>query len=171
MTADPPLYEGIAGLALMLAPPTAGAYLALRRGWSRLDVAFALVLWGLLILLIEHANFGLREFGGADLRQHGGLHLQMLAAYGIAAFGMIALVVAPLVRRGDPVGWLGLLAVFVIGAGAEIWTALVTTPHGVPPRFWSWGLALWGYPVSWVVALALSFRPIFQSEAPIVRGS
>lgn len=167
MSADPPLYEGVLGLVLMLAPPGAGLYLVSRHRWSRLDIASALVLWGVLILLIEHLNFGLREFGGADLREHGGLHLQMLAAYGVAAFGLIALVVAPLVRGGSPAGWLALLLVFVVGVGAEIWTAFVTTPHGVPPRFWSWGLALWGYPVSWLVALALSFRPIFRSKESI----
>lgn len=158
----PPLYEGIIGLAFALIPSITGLYLVYRRGWSRLDTAAALVLWGLVIVTLEHASFGLGQFGGSDLRDHGGLHFQMLAAYGLAALVLVGVVVAPLVRRGHAAGWLGLAAVFLVGVGAEIGTAVVTTPHGVPPRFWSWGLALWGYPVSWAVALLLSFQPVFR---------
>lgn len=171
MTA-PPLYEGIIGLAVALTPSVIGLYVVYRRGWSRLDTAATLVLWGLVIVIFEHATFGLGQFGGSDLRDHSALHFQMLAAYGLAALVLVAVVVAPLIRRGEPAGWLGLLAVFLVGVGAEIGTAVVTTPHGVPPRFWSWGLALWGYPVSWAVALGLSFRPVFRRDsAPPVLGS
>ena len=60
-------------------------------------------------------------------------------------------------------GWWGLLLVFIVGVGAEVATAVATTPHGVPPRWWSWGLALWAYPVAWGTALMLSLRPVFGS--------
>jgi hypothetical protein len=103
------------------------------------------------------------EFGGLDLLTHAGFHYQMLAMYGLAALAMAAVVVAPLIRRGDAAGWSGLLVLCVIGVGAEIGTAVATTPHGVPPR-WIVGLALWTYPLAWGAALVVSFRPILRPE-------
>lgn len=94
----------------------------------------------------------------------------MLAAYGLAALALVGAVVAPLIRRGEAIGWFGLLVVLAIGLFAEIWTAAVTTsrgmpPHGVPPNWWIAGVFLWGYPVAWAAALALSFRPTFYTES------
>ncbi len=87
----------------------------------------------------------------------------MLATYGLAAFALTGTVIVPLIRRGDRLGWYGLLVLTVIGASAEALTATVTTPHGVGPRWWSWGLALWAYPLAWLIALILSRRPTFAS--------
>ena len=158
------LYQGIAVFSIAVAPVVVALFLVRRRRLSRLDAAAILVFWGLLIVVLEHGSFGLAGFGGFDLRDHTGFHFQMLAAYGLAAFALVGVIVAPLVRRGEAVGWFGLLVLVVIGVGAEVATAAVTTPHGVPPRFWIAGLFLWGYPVAWVTALALSFRPIFHPE-------
>jgi len=158
------LYQGIVVVAIAIAPVAVALALVYRRRIARLDVAAGLVLWGLLIVVIEHGSFGLAGFGGADLLRHTGLHFQMLAAYGLAAFALVGVVVAPLVRRGDAAGWFGLLVLFAIGVGAEVATAAVTTPHGVPPRFWIAGLFLWGYPLAWGAALALSFNPILRPE-------
>ena len=123
-----------------------------------------MVLWGLLIVVIEHGWWGHFGFGGFYLLDHTGFHFQMLAAYGLAALALVGVVVAPLIRRGDAVGWFGLLVLVAIGVGAEVATAAVTTPHGVPPRFWIAGLFLWGYPVAWGAALALSFNRIFRPK-------
>lgn len=122
------------------------------------------MLWGLFIAAIEHTGFGQTEFGGFRLSTHEGLHFQMLAAYGIAAFALTVVVVAPLVHRGDKTGWYGLLVLVVIGAGAETLTAFVTAPHGLPPRWWSWGLFLWAYPVAWITALVLAWPSIFAPQ-------
>lgn len=162
MTSAPPLYQGIIGLALSMAPTVIAFVVVHLRRTTKLSAAVGLVHWGLLIVVMEHGTFALERFGGHALHTHTGFHFQMLATYGLVAFALVAVVVAPLIRDGHRMGWLGLLAVVVIGVGGEIVTAFVTTPHGVPPRFWSWGLFLWGYPIAWVAALVLSFRPIFR---------
>lgn len=167
MTSAPPLYQGIVGFAISVAPVVVVLALVYRRRVTRLAGATALVLWGLFILVLEHGMFGITEFGGNDVLGHTAFHFQMLAAYGLAALALVGVVVAPLIRRGDPIGWFGLVVLVVIGVGAEVATAAVTTPHGVPPRWWSWGLALWAYPVAWGVALALSFRPIFGHDLSV----
>ncbi len=158
------LYQGIYVSAIAVAPVVVAFALVHRRRVARLDAAAGLVLWGLLIVVIEHVQFGRFGFGGANLRDHIGFHFQMLAAYGLAALALVGVLVAPLIRRGDAAGWLSLLVLVAIGVGAEVATAAITTPHGSPPRFWIAGLFLWGYPVAWGAALALSFRPIFRPE-------
>ncbi len=167
-----PLYQGIVVVAIAVAPVVVAFALVYRRRVARLDAAAVLVLWGLLIVVIEHGWWGRFGFGGADLLDHTGFHFQMLAAYGLAALALVGVIVAPLIRRGDAAGWFGLLVLVAIGVGAEVATAAVTTPHGVPPRFWIAGLFLWGYPVAWGAALALSFRPIFRPEGhPAASGN
>jgi hypothetical protein len=162
VTSAPPLYQGIIGLAVSTAPTVIAFVLVHRRTSTELAAAAGLVYWGLLIVVMEHGTFGLERFGGPALHTHAGFHFQMLATYGLVAFALIAVVIAPLIREGHRMGWRGLMAMVVIGVGGEIATAFVTTPHGVPPRFWSWGLFLWGYPMAWMAALVLSFRPIFR---------
>jgi hypothetical protein len=166
---EPSLYLTVLAVAIAVAPTVVAAMLVYRRRVSGLSAAAVLVYWGLFIVVLEHANWGITEFGGLDLRTHSGFHYQMLAAYGLAALALVGVVVAPLIRRGDAAGWWGLLAVFAVGVGAEVATAIVTTPHGVPPRFWIVGLALWAYPLAWGAALVLSFRPTFRPE--IRRGA
>lgn len=136
---------------------------------ARLDGASLLVLWGLFIVVAEHAGFGISGFRRSQLTTHEGFHLQMLAAYGLAALLIAAVVIAPLVRRGNRYGWFGLLALLVVGFGAEVATAVITTPHGVAPRWWSWGLALWAYPIAWAAALGLSWRGTFRRDAAEAR--
>lgn len=169
MTSAPPLYQGIIGLAISLAPTAIAFVLVFRRRIAKLSAATRLVYWGLLIVVMEHGTFGLGRFGGHALHTHSGFHFQMLATYGLAAFALVAVVVAPLIRAGHRTGWFGLLVVVVISVGGEIATAFVTTPHGVPPDFWSWGLFLWGYPVAWTAALVLAFRPTFHPSVTNAR--
>ncbi len=159
-----PLYQGIVVVAIAVAPVVVAFALVYRRRVARLGAAAGLVLWGLLIVVLEHVQFGRAGFIAADILGHTGFHFQMLAAYGLAALALVGVVVAPLIRRGDSAGWFGLLILVAIGVGAEVATAADTTPHGVPPRFWIAGLFLWGYPVTWGAALALSFRTVFRPE-------
>lgn len=155
---------GVFGIAIA---PIVAVVLRVRVGrLSKLDGAAFLVLWGLFIVAVEHATFGSSGFGGFDLRTHTGFHYQMLAAYGMAAFALVAVVVAPLIRRGHQLGWYGLLILVLIGAGAEVVTAAVTAPHGIPQLAEgdSRGVFLWGYPVAWATSLIVSFRPVFHPE-------
>lgn len=162
---SPPLWQGIAFVAIGLAPIAVIVFAVVNGRLGRLDGASYLVLWGLLIAVGEHVGFGQSEFGGFRLRTHEGFHLQMLAAYGLGAFALIGAVIAPLIRRGDKLGWYGLLTITVLGLGAESLTAAITTPHGVAPRWWSWGLVLWAYPIAWIAALALARRPVFEAPS------
>ena len=171
MSPAPPMYQGVIGLAIAIAPVVVSVALVRRRPDIRLEVSSVLVLWGVVIVTMEHVSFGLSEFGGPDVLRHEGFHFQMLAAYGLAALALAGAVVIPLIRQGHQSGWYGLLILLAIGLGAEIGTAMVTSPHGVPPRFWSWGLFLWGYPVAWGAALALCHRAIFGSEDDSDSGS
>lgn len=164
MTA-PPASEGIVLFAVSLAPHALVVLFVVRGRLARLDGAFYLLLWGLFIAIAEHAGFGQAAFGGLGLLTHEGFHFQMLATYGLAAFALTGAVIAPLIRRGDRLGWYGLLILTAIGAGAEALIATITTPHGVAPRWWSWGLALWAYPLAWLTALVLSRRPIFETRS------
>lgn len=155
--------------AIAVAPVVVALILVRRGRVARGDAAAILVLWGLLIVVLEHGKWSIEEFGGTDLLNHTGFHFQMLAAYGLSAFALVGIVVTPLIRRGEAIGWYGLLALLAIGLSAELWTAAVTAsrgipPHGVPPTWWIAGVFLWGYPVAWATALALSFRSTFHAE-------
>ena len=158
------LIQGIGIFAIAIGP-VVFVLVATRRGSiGRLDGAATLVLYGALVLIVEHANFGFVEFGRTNLLRHSGFHFHMLAAYGLVGLVLVGVVVAPLVRRGDRIGWFGLLTSLVIGFGAEVITAVSSTPHGVPPRYWIAGIFLWGYPVAWSTALAMSFGPTFKER-------
>ncbi len=63
----PPLYQGIVVVAIAVAPVVVAFALVYRRRVARLDAATGLVLWGLLIVVLEHVQFGRAGFGGADL--------------------------------------------------------------------------------------------------------
>ncbi len=160
---EPRLLLSALAISVAFAPTPVALVLAWRRRASRLAAATGLLYWGLVIVAMEHANWGITEFSGVDLRTHAGFHYQMLAVYGLAALVMAAVVVGPLLRRGRALGWWGLLVLFVVGVGAEVVTASITTPHGMPPRYWIVGFALWAYPTAWAAALALSFGPVFSA--------
>ncbi|MDX1450162.1 MAG: hypothetical protein R3246_13995 [Acidimicrobiia bacterium] len=161
---------GFFAFAVSVLPVVVVLFLLRSRRVTSLEAGAVLVLWGLVIVVAEHVGFGVREFGGFDARSHDGLHFQMLAVYGVAGLALGAGVVVPLLRRGDALGWWGLLVLVVIGVGGELATAVVTTPHGMPPRFWTAGWFLWGYPVAWVVALVVSYRPILADRGDRTAG-
>lgn len=165
--AAPPLSQGIAFLVIGLAPTAVIVFFVSQRRLRRLDGAFYLVWWGLFIVVAEHAGFGQSRFGRSRVLTHEGFHFQMLAAYGLAAFALAGTVIAPLLRRGERLGWFGLAVLVGVGIGAEAYTATITTPHGVTPRWWSWGLALWAYPAAWFVSLAVSRKPIFEPQSKV----
>lgn len=159
-----PLWEGLAGLAIMLVPVAALLVLAGRRVVGRADATTLLVAWGAFIVVIEHLYWGLgRGLESGSWVRHEQLHLQMAAFYGAAALALMVVIAATLLREGRRAGWFALLAAFAIGMVGETVTAVTIGFHGDPAQFLSWGLALWAYPVAWVAALALSYRPVFRT--------
>lgn len=157
----PPLWQGVAGFALLMLPVVVLAVLVRVGRLGRLDAAAALVWWGAVIVLAEHVGFGVGEgFVTGSAADHGRLHLQMAAVYGAGGLVVVAVVAATLLRERRLAGWWSLAVVFGLGMIGEAVTAVTIGFHGAPRQFWSWGLALWAYPVAWATALVLSFGPV-----------
>ena len=144
--------------------------LALRRtAIGRLNAAAWIAVWGLLIPTVEHASFGIA--GAVDalvLSDHTRVHMLMgLAYWPLGAIGL-AFAMGILLREGRREAWFLLLGVLVVGGGLEI---LLNGPaglwfhHGFGSDSRPAGMALFAYPVAWVAALAISYRPIFRREA------
>jgi hypothetical protein len=71
-----------------------------------------------------------------------------------------------LLREGRREAWFLLLGVLVVGGGLEIilnGPAGLLFQHGFGSNSRPGGMALFAYPVAWVTALAISYRPIFRS--------
>lgn len=162
----PPLWQGIAGFALLIVPVAVSLALVRAGRVDRLDAAAGLVWWGVFIVVLEHVGFGLGEgFVTERWVEHARLHLQMSAVYGVAGLLLIAVVAATLLRERRRVGWYALAGAFGIGMLGEAVTAATIGFHGAPRQFWSWGLALWAYPIAWITALSLSYGPIVSRGA------
>lgn len=141
--------------------------LALRRtAIGRLNAAAWIAIWGLFIPAAEHAYFGIT--GALDalaLSDHARVHMLMGLAYW--PLGAIALAVAmgTLLREGRREAWFLLLGVLAVGGALEI---LFNGPtglwfrHGIGSNSQPSGTILFAYPVAWVTALAISYRPIFR---------
>jgi hypothetical protein len=143
--------------------------LTLRRtAIGRLNAAAWIAIWGLLIPAVEHAYFGIA--GAVDAlapSDHARVHMIMgLAYWPLGAIGL-AVVMGTLLREGRREAWFLLLGVLTVGGGLEI---LLNGPagllfqHGFGSNSRPGGMALFAYPVAWVTALAISYRPIFRPE-------
>lgn len=143
--------------------------LALRRtAIGRLNAAAWIAIWGLFLPAVEHAYFGIA--GAVDaitLSEHGRVHTLMgLAYWPLGAIGL-AVAMATLLREGRREAWFLLLGVLAVGGGLEI---LLNGPaglwfqHGFGSNSDPRGMALFAYPVAWVTALAISYRPIFRPQ-------
>lgn len=143
--------------------------LALRRAKiGRLNAAAWIAIWGLGIPALEHAYFGIA--GAVDalaLSDHTRVHMLMgLVYWPLGAIGL-AVAMGTLLREGRREAWFLLLGVLVVGGGLEI---LLNGPaglwfqHGFGSNSQPEGMALFAYPVAWVTALAISYRPIFRPE-------
>jgi len=143
--------------------------LALRRtAIGRLNAAAWIAMWGLLIPAVEHGYFGIT--GAVDAlapSDHARVHMIMgLAYWPLGAIGL-AVVMGTLLREGRREAWFLLLGVLVVGGGLEI---LLNGPagllfqHGFGSTSRPGGMALFAYPVAWVTALAIAYRPIFRPQ-------
>jgi hypothetical protein len=156
--------EGAFWFAVAVSPVV---LLALRRtAIGRLNAAAWIAIWGLLIPAFEHTYFGivgaLDSFAPSD---HARVHMLMgLVYWPLGAIGL-AVVMGSLLREGRREAWFLLLGVLVVGGGLEI---LLNGPaglwfqHGFGSDSRPGGMGLFAYPVAWVTALAIAYRPIFQ---------
>jgi hypothetical protein len=147
--------------------------LTLRRNViGRLNAAAWIAVWGLLIPAVEHVYFGITEaLDALDLSDHARVHIIMgLAYWALAAIGL-AVALGILLREGRREAWFLLLGLVAVGGGLEL---LLNGPagllfqHGFGSTSRPGGMGLWAYPVAWVTALAIAYRPIFrpQQQAP-----
>jgi hypothetical protein len=147
--------------------------LALRRqAIGPLNAAAWIAMWGLFIPAVEHTYFGIT--GALDSfvpSEHARVHILMgLAYWAIGAIGL-AVAMGTLLREGRPEAWFLLLGLLVVGGGLEILLngpAGLVFQHGFGPDSQPGGMALFAYPVAWVTALAIAYRPIFRPQ-PVFR--
>ena len=143
--------------------------LALRRtAMGRLNAAAWIAVWGLFLPAVEHGFFGIA--GAMDalvLSEHARVHMLMgLVYWPLGAIGL-AVAMGTLLREGRREAWFLLLGVLVVGGGLEI---LLNGPvglwfhHGFGSDSRPEGMALFAYPVAWIAALVISYRPIFRRE-------
>ena len=133
-----------------------------------LNAAAWIAVWGLFLPAVEHGYFGIA--GGMDalvLSDHARVHMLMgLVYWPLGAIGL-AVAMGTLLREGRREAWFLLLGVLVVGGGLEI---LLNGPvglwfhHGFGSDSRPEGMALFAYPVAWIAALVISYRPIFRRE-------
>jgi hypothetical protein len=145
--------------------------LALRRkAIGRLNAAAWIAMWGLFIPAVEHGYFGM--IGAVDSlapSDHARVHMIMgLAYWPLGAMGL-AVAMGILLREGHRVAWYLLLVMLAVGGGLEI---ILNGPtgllfqHGFASNSNPGGMSLFAYPVAWITALVISYRPIFAPSMP-----
>jgi hypothetical protein len=154
-------------LGMVMAYGPVIALILARKRLGALKTATALVLWGTLIPILEHASFaiyGSRTIGsvpGHGLHLH--YHFFMAGIYTVVAGIMIAIVATTQLRQGKRTGWYAILAALLIGGGFELSGAAGTLFHGFQTS-WAMGLTIYAYPLAWASALVISYRPIFENK-------
>lgn len=157
---------GAVWLALAVGPVVV---LALRsKVMGRLTGTALIAIWGLVIPVLEHTLFGITE-GTVRLTGHAQVHALMGLIYWPLGAAGLAVVMWTLLREGRRIASFLLLGLLVVGRGAEMLrnrpTGLVFQ-HGFASNSRPEGMALYAYPVAWVRALVISYRPIFRPPAP-----
>jgi hypothetical protein len=150
-----PLWLQAGALAVILAPTV--ALLAFRRRLGPMNTAAALVVWGGLAACGEHATWAMRlaihERSWSS--PHSTVHYFMAGVYAALAGVLLTVIAVTLLREGRRSGWFAVLFVTLVGGGLEL---AMTGPTG---RLYH-HIGLFGYPVAWLAALALAYKPIFR---------
>ena len=156
-----------AALSFVLALSPIVVLTLVRGAIGPLNAAAWIASWGLLIPAVEHGYWGID--GSRDalaVSDHAQVHMVMGLAYWPLSALALAVVLGILLREGRREAWFVLLALLAVGGGLEIilnGPAGLVFQHGVARDSQPSGLALLAYPVAWVVALVLSYRPIFRA--------
>lgn len=144
------------------------ALILARKRLGALDAAVALVIWGAVIPIFEHASFaisGSREIAAVPgVGLHSRYHFFMAGVFTLVAGIMIAIIAASQLRQGRRTGWFAILIALLIGGGFELSGAAGTLFHGFPPS-WAMGLVIYAYPLAWGSALAISYRHVFNGRS------
>jgi len=144
-----------------------------RRRLGAVNAASGLVVYGVLVMLYEHAGFTFAyTLGGLSQEgfiapPHARVHAFMAAIY--ATIGMMAFAVmgSTLLRQRSRLAWYVLLAAVIAGGSVEV---VMNGPVGLlyrhtsPPNPIAGANLLWLYLVAWVGALLISRRAVFGAE-------
>lgn len=166
---------GLIGLAIVV------ALIAARGRFGVLNAASWLVIWGALVLLVEHPQFAISYAASLSSEEapmmivpHARIHFFMSGVYAIVGLALLCVIARTLLREGRRIGWYSVLFALLLGGGADLVTGGLWFQHGSPlyslvgehPNGWGWEF-LYNYLVAWAAALVLSFEPIFRkSTAP-----
>jgi hypothetical protein len=153
----------------------------LRNRLGLLNSASWLVILGAVAIMPEHPQFALTfatqlgvepDVAARVLTPHARVHFAPAGVYALIGLGLLCVVAHTLLRRGERAGWFAVLAALVLGTASEVLAGSVWFQHGapwLPPTDgvvrgfgWEW---LYLYPVAWLAALVIAYRPIFTRHA------
>jgi len=147
-----------------------------RKRLGVLNAASFLVIWGSLILLMEHPQFSLAytarviypEGKRLFLFPHARIHFFMAGIYSILGLIVFGVLARTLLKEGRRTGWYTLLFVLVIGGGIDLMMGGLWYQHGSPIYFMKYPVGFgwqffYVYLTSWIAALVISYEPIFKN--------
>ena len=163
---------GVIALAMIL------ALLVARNRLGRLNAASWMVVLGAVVVAGEHAQFAIAYSvpiitteGPMLLLPHARLHFFMAGIYTIIGLVLLCVIARTLLKEGRRSGWYALLFALLVGAGCDLvmegWWWQHGSPlyqvFGVPMQGFGWEF-LYSYPVAWITALVISYKPIFRER-------
>lgn len=146
-----------------------------RNRLGRLNAASWLVVLGALVIVAEHAQFAISysvpfitNEGPMPLLPHARLHFFMAGVYTFIGMVLLCVLARTLLREGRRSGWYALLFALIVGVGFDLGMGGLWFQHGSPLyevfgepiQGFGWEV-LYAYPVAWITALVISYRPIF----------
>jgi hypothetical protein len=150
---------------------------SLRSNTWRLNAASWLVILGAIVLLGEHPFFAIAysvplitNEGPMILLPHARVHFFMAGIYTTIGLVLLCVIARTLLREGRRAGWYAILFALLFGGGFDIFAGAFFYSHGfpfykvftgVPVQGFGWQY-LYLYVVAWIVALLISFRPVFK---------
>ena len=146
---------------------------------GRLNAASWLVVLGAFVIASEHAQFAISYTvpfitteGSMRLLPHARLHFFMAGIYTIIGLVLLCVIARTLLKEGRRSGWYALLFALLAGGGFDLVMGGLWFQHGSPlyqlfgepMQGFGWEF-LYAYPVAWIMALLISYKPIFR-DAP-----
>ncbi len=108
--------------------------------------------------------------GPMHLLPHARLHFFMAGIYTIIGAVLLVVIARTLLKEGRRSGWYALLFALLVGAGFDLVMQGWWFQHGSPLYQWFGGESqgfgwefLYTYPVAWIAALVISYKPIFRN--------
>lgn len=168
----------IVAVSGLVALAIAAALVGFRKRIGILRTASWLVTLGAFILLSEHPQFSILyalqavypEGQAMALIPHARIHFLMAGVYSLLCLALLVLFAWEGLSRQSKTTWYAILATLLIGGGADLISGATLYQHGFPV-YTTFGINevngfgwqfLYVYLVSWIAALAISYRPVFH---------